>query len=155
MLFRVAAVEDIQQIQIVRNAVKENVLSDPSLVTDNDCKVFITIRGKGWVCEIENKIVGFAIVDLKENNIWALFIDPSFEKRGIGRQLHDTMLDWYFTQTNETIWLGTEFKTRAEHFYRKAGWKEIGLHGKKEIKFEMSHSDWISSKNNNSLNKIT
>ena len=155
MLFRVATVEDIQQIQIVRNAVKENVLSDPSLVTDNDCKVFITIRGKGWVCEIENKIVGFAIVDLKENNIWALFIDPSFEKRGIGRQLHDTMLDWYFTQTTETVWLGTAFNTRAEHFYRKAGWKEIGLHGKKEIKFEMSHSDWISSKNYNSLNKIT
>ena len=155
MLFRVAAVDDIQQIQIVRNAVKENVLSDPGLVTDNDCIEFITIRGKGWVCEIENKIVGFAIVDLKENNIWALFIDPSFEKRGVGRQLHDTMLDWYFTQTNETIWLGTAFKKRAEHFYRKAGWKEIGLHGKKEIKFEMSHSDWISSKNNNSLNKIT
>ena len=118
MLFRVAAVEDIQQIQIVRNAVKENVLSDPGLVTDNDCIEFITIRGKGWVCEIENKIVGFAIVDLKENNIWALFIDPSFEKRGVGRQLHDTMLDWYFTQTTETVWLGDRKSTRLNSSHR-------------------------------------
>ena len=36
MIFREAQISDIQQIQIVRNAVKENVLSDPSLVTDKD-----------------------------------------------------------------------------------------------------------------------
>jgi len=53
-------------------------LSNPELVTDQDCKEFITVRGKGWVCEIDNKIVGFAIADLKENNIWALFLDPKF-----------------------------------------------------------------------------
>ena len=41
-----------------------------------------TVRGKAWVCEISSQIVGFAIVDLKENNIWALFIDPKFEKKG-------------------------------------------------------------------------
>jgi hypothetical protein len=39
------------------------------LVTDEDCIEFITVRGKGWVCEIDNTIVGFAIVDLKESNI--------------------------------------------------------------------------------------
>jgi len=142
MTIREAKIDDIKQIQIVRNSVKENVLSNPNLVTDRDCEEFITVRGKGWVCEIDNKIVGFAIADLKENNIWALFIDPLFEKRGIGQKLHNTMLDWYFTQTNKTVWLGTAFHTRAEQFYRKAGWKEIGTHGTEEIKFEMTYSDW-------------
>ena len=56
-------------LQIVRNSVKENTLSDPNLVTDDDCKEFMTVRGKGWVCEIDNRIVGFAIADLKGNNI--------------------------------------------------------------------------------------
>ena len=147
MTIREAVISDIKQIQIVRNAVKENTLSDPNLVTDKDCEEFITERGKGWVCEIDNQIVGFAIADLKENNIWALFIHPDFEKRGIGRVLHKTMLDWYFAQTKTTVWLGTAFNTRAEQFYRKAGWTEVGMHGTKEIKFEMSYDDWSMKRN--------
>lgn len=144
MIIREANIEDIAQIQIVRHSVRENILSDPNLVTDQDCREFLTKRGKGWVCEINNEIVGFSIADLKENNIWALFLKPEFEKQGIGRQLHDIMLDWYFEQTRNSVWLGTTPKTRAESFYRKSGWKEIGTHGKDEIKFEMTFNDWIS-----------
>ena len=144
MLIREAKIEDIKQIQVVRNSVKENILSNPNLVTDKDCEELLFERGKGWVCEIDSQIVGFSIVDLKENNIWALFLDPNFEKKGIGRKLHNIMLDWYFTQTKETVWLGTAFNTRAESFYRKSGWKEIGLHGNKEIKFEMTFENWTS-----------
>jgi hypothetical protein len=53
------------------------------------------------------------------------------------------MLEWYFTQTKENVWLGTSPNTKAEKFYRKNGWKEIGVHGKGEIKFEMSYEDWM------------
>lgn len=145
MIFREANPADIEQIQQVRNAVTENTLSDPALVTDEDCLEFITQRGKGWVCTVENSVVGFAIVDLKENNIWALFVHPHFEKQGIGRRLHDGMLDWYFDQTSKNVWLGTSPNTRAEIFYRKSGWKEIGVHGEGEIKFEMTPEDWKRS----------
>ena len=143
MIFREARLDDIDQIQVVRNSVKENTLSDPGLVTNKDCEEFMFERGKGWVCEIDNEIVGFAIADLKENNIWALFLDPKFEKKGIGRKLHQMMLDWYFSKTDEKVWLGTAFNTRAEQFYRKAGWSEAGMHGTKEIKFEMTKEDWF------------
>ena len=142
MTFREANKADIKQIQIVRNAVTENTLSDPELVTDADCLEFISKRGKGWVCEIDDQIVGFSIADLKENNIWALFVHPDYDKQGIGRQLHDLMLNWYFKQTTKNVWLGTEPGTRAETFYRKSGWKEIGIHGKGEIKFEMTFENW-------------
>src|SRR5450631_4247159 len=138
MIIREANIADIKQIQIVRNSVTENTLSNPDLVTDEDCKEFLTVRGKGWICEINNEIVGFSIADLNDNNIWALFLKPEFEKRGIGKQLHDIMLDWYFKQTTNNVWLGTSPNTRAEMFYRKAGWTEIGTHGKGEIKFEMN-----------------
>lgn len=146
MIIREATIDDINQIQLVRNLVTENALSDPNLVTDEDCKEFITVRGKGWVCEIDKQIVGFAIVDMKENNIWALFLNPKFEKKGIGQQLHKTMLDWYFTRTKESVWLGTAFNTRAEQFYRKAGWTEVGTNGTKEIKFEMTYNKWTNKK---------
>ena len=142
MLFREATIDDIPQIQRVRNSVKENVLSDPNLVTDSDCVDYITRRGKGWVCETEGHIVGFAIADLKENNIWALFLQPDYERKGIGRRLHQLMMDWYFSKTDKTVWLSTAPNSRAETFYRKAGWKEAGIYGKGEIKFEMTPNDW-------------
>ncbi|HYJ65130.1 MAG TPA: GNAT family N-acetyltransferase [Parafilimonas sp.] len=142
MLFREATIADIPQMQIVRHLVKENVLSNPVLVTDEDCKNYITIKGKGWVCEVNNFIIGFSIADLVDKNIWALFVHPEFERKGIGKKLHDTMLTWYFNQTRETVWLSTAPNTRAEKFYRKAGWKDVGKHGKKEIKFEMNYDDW-------------
>jgi hypothetical protein len=31
---------------------------------------------------------------------------------------------------------------QAEVFYRRAGWREIGTHGKGEIKFEMTADEW-------------
>ncbi|WP_133946041.1 GNAT family N-acetyltransferase [Epilithonimonas xixisoli] len=141
MNFREANINDIPQMQIVRNSVNENQLSNPDLVKNQDYEIYLTDNGKGWVCEIENEIVGFAIVDLVENNIWALFLKPEFENQGIGKQLHNLMLNWYFQQTKTAVWLGTSPSTRAEKFYRLSGWKEIGMHGK-EIKFEMTFEQW-------------
>jgi len=145
MIFREATVQDIPQIQVVRNAVKENVLSNPALVSDKDCEEFMFERGKGWVCEIDNTIAGFSIADLKEHNIWALFVDPAFEKQGIGKKLHDLMIHWYFTQTQQTVWLGTAPNTRAEKFYSLCGWKNVGVVNKGEVKFEMSFEDYKST----------
>ena len=143
MNFRQAIPEDIPQIQIVRNSVKENQLSNPNLIPDDLVEEFITKRGKGFACEIDKKIVGFSIVDFVENNVWALFLLPKFEGKRIGKKLHQLMLDEYFSKTKETIWLSTEANSRAEIFYKKQGWKNAGLHGN-EVKFEMSFEDWKS-----------
>lgn len=109
MIIREAKIEDIKQIQIVRNSVTENTLSDPNLVTDADCIEFISVRGKGWVCEIENQIVGFAIADLKDKNIWALFIDPKFERKGIGQVLHKTYAGLVFYANQRKCLAGNRF----------------------------------------------
>ncbi|MGK4567660.1 GNAT family N-acetyltransferase [Flavobacterium sp. 3HN19-14] len=144
MIFREATIDDIRQIQIVRNSVTENPLSNPDLVTDKDCEIFMFERGRGWVCEIDKTIVGFAIADLVDSNIWALFLHPDFEKKGIGRKLHDMMLDWYFSK-QDYVWLGTAPGTRAEIFYEKSGWRKAGMYGK-ETKFEMTSTEWQSVK---------
>ena len=141
VIFREATVVDIPQIQTLRNSVKENTLSNPALVPDEDVEDYIINRGKGWVCEIDKTIVGFSIVSVMDKNVWALFIQPGYDKKGTGKKLHDLMMDWYFSQTGTTIWLGTAPGTRAENFYRKAGWTDAGMHGK-EIKFEMTAAQW-------------
>lgn len=142
MQYREARISDIPQIQSVRHSVKENVLSDPSLVTDANVEDYLTRRGKGWVCEVDKQVFGFAIADLQDHNIWALFLHPAYEGKGIGKALHDLMLDWYFLQTVETVWLSTEAHSRAEGFYRRMGWQEAGSYGKGEIKFLMDAATW-------------
>jgi len=142
MIFREAQIEDIERMQVVRHIVKENVLSNPGLVTAEDYKEYITQRGKGWVCEFESIVVGFAIADLKTNSIWALFVQPNREEKGIGKKLHDLMLDWYFAQTNKTVWLTTAPATKAYFFYRRRGWIEQGQTPGGEIKFELSFETW-------------
>jgi len=143
MTFREALASDVQQIQVVRNAVKENTLSNPALVADINCEEYMTVLGKGWVAVKDDCVVGFSIVDLKEHNIWALFVHPDHEATGIGKELHRLMLSWYFEQTKETVWLGTAHGTRAEKFYNYIGWKLVGTHESNDIKFEMSYEAYM------------
>ena len=143
--FREATLKDIPALHAIRMSVKENVLNNPLLVTEKDYVHYLTKSGKGWLCEVNNRIVGFAIIDSDQNNIWALFIHPEFERKGIGRRLHDLMLEWHFNQSKDKLWLGTAPDTRAEQVYKAAGWKAIGRRENGEIKFEMTYEDWKSS----------
>lgn len=142
-MIREATPSDFSEIHVIRVSVSENMLSDPNRITVKDYTEFLTVSGKGWVQESSGKITGFAIVDLRENNVWALFVHPDFEGKGFGKQLHDSMMNWYFSQINETFWLGTAPDTRDERFYTSKGWERAGMHGK-EIKFEMENNSWKS-----------
>jgi GNAT superfamily N-acetyltransferase len=145
MIFRTAALSDIKQIQVVRHLVKENILRDPGRVTDQDVAYYISVNGKGWVCEAEGLVVGFSIADLADKSVWALFVRPDFAERGIGKELHRLMLDWYFKQTKEKLVLGTSPDTRADRFYRLQGWKPVGRYANGDTQFEMSYEDWNRS----------
>jgi ribosomal protein S18 acetylase RimI-like enzyme len=141
-MYRVATINDIAAIQLVRNAVKENRLSDPSFIKDEEVINYIIRRGRGWVAIEENIVIGFSIADLVDNNVWALFIHPDFEAKGHGKKLLDILLNWYFSKTTQTIWLSTAPNTRAAKFYEKQGWKQNGFYGKGELKFEMEYHTW-------------
>jgi GNAT superfamily N-acetyltransferase len=136
IFFREAVIGDIPRMQVLRHLVKENVLSNPSLVTDSDCAAYLTVRGKGWICEAGKELVGFGIADLVGNSIWALFVLPGWEGKGIGSELQRLMLNWYFSKTDASIWLTTAPNTRAETFYRRSGWAETGRTRSGEVRFE-------------------
>lgn len=137
-VFRRATVGDIEGMCRVRMAVLENRVSEPAMVTPAMYREMLQEKGAGWVCEAEGEVVGFAIVDLSRSNIWALFVDPLYEKKGIGRQLHDLMVAWSFAAGQSKLWLSTDPGTRAEVFYRKAGWVETGIEQNGEIRFELN-----------------
>ena len=146
MNFRPARITDIKQMFEVRMSVKENVLANTDLVTDEICEEYLMRRGKGWVAEINNHLVAFAIADLLDDNIWALFVRPEFERVGICKRLHDAMLNWYFNQGKEKVWLSTAPNTKAEAFYRKHGWREVWRNENGEIRFEMTDDTWKNHK---------
>ena len=144
MHIRSAAEEDIPEMQRIRMAVRENQLADAGVVQPHDYRSMLNERGRGWVAEIDGRVVGFAVADLARLNIWALFVDPASEGRGVGRHLHDTMLEWLFTSGAEQVWLGTEPGTRAERFYQAARWQYCGRHRNGEARYSMSREAWLA-----------
>lgn len=122
MTLRVATLEDIDAMRAIRLAVAENRLSDPRRATPEKYREMLEGRGKGWVWEADGQIAGFGIADATSRSLWALFARPGFERRGIGRALHDAMVEWLFKVGSAPIWLSTEPNTRAARFYATAGW---------------------------------
>ena len=129
---------DIDGMHVVRCAVRENRSSRPDRITSADYLSMLERDGRGWVAEVDGRIVGFAVADLCRSNVWALFVDPEHERRGVGRALHDAMMSWFFAQPGVvTVWLTTDPRTRAAAFYRAAGWRERGLDSSGELRFEL------------------
>ena len=135
---RVATLENVPAMRAIRLAVRENALSDPAKVRPSDYESFLTVRGQGWVHVLDRAITGFAIADAGTRGIWALFVDPTFEGRGIGRRLHDVMVDWLFRGDSRPIWLTTEPGTRAARMYAALGWHHIGETSSGEWRFELT-----------------
>jgi GNAT superfamily N-acetyltransferase len=133
-LLREARRDDIAAIQRVRASVRENRLRSRR-ISDAEVQRYLELLGRGWVMEVDGEVVAFAIGDATIGNIWALFVDPRYERRGYGRRLHDTMVAWLWTRGLQHLWLATEAGTRAEGFYRAAGWREAGRTPHGELSF--------------------
>lgn len=141
MHIRIASEADIAEMHRIRTRVRENRLLDAAAVQPEDYRSFLNERGCGWVAEIDGQIIGFAIADLARANIWVLFVAPEAEERGVGRALHDRMILWLFSAGAERIWLSTDAATRAERFYKAAGWQYAG-DARGEARYELTRSGW-------------
>lgn len=98
--------------------------------------VMMLHNGMGWVCERYGQITGFAIVDVPKKNLWALFVHPAFERKGIGRNLHRLMIEACDQHGLDMLWLSTDPNTRAEEFYKRAGWMPKNPLPNGEVRFE-------------------
>lgn len=136
-MIREATLGDIARLQEIRGAVCENVLSNPGLVTLADYEAHIVGHGRSWVAEVDGEIVGFSSADGERATIWALFIDPAHEARGHGGRLLAIAVAWLWSRGATQVALSTEAGTRAEGFYRAAGWTSIGTIGR-ELAFVRS-----------------
>jgi GNAT superfamily N-acetyltransferase len=130
-------INDVPEMHRVRLAVRENVLSDPSKVPESETRDSITASGRGWVFEQAGELLGFSIALRDDPSIWALFVLPGHEGRGIGHALLEEAIAWLWSEGARSIWLTTDAGTRAERFYRDRGWVEVGRKDNGEIRFEL------------------
>ncbi|MES2018772.1 MAG: GNAT family N-acetyltransferase [Pseudomonadota bacterium] len=121
--FRLATEADIPAMSVIRLAVTENRLSDPSRITHAMYVDFLDRQGRSWVCELDGVIVGFASADKTASSVWALFVDPVHEGIGIGKRLLALVTDYLFALGHPQIALSTSADTRADLFYAAQGWE--------------------------------
>lgn len=83
---------------------------------------YLQLLGRGWVAEIDGEVVGFSYADKANSSIWALFISPSHEGKGLAKRLLNLATGWLFEQGETLVRLSTGADTRADRFYALQGW---------------------------------
>jgi GNAT superfamily N-acetyltransferase len=122
---RKATAADQPRIHAIRMGVSENVLSDPSKVTDEEI-AWYREQAIFLVSEEGGEVVGFSCANHQTGLVWALFVDPAHEGRGHGRTLLDAALAALKVAGIVQAHLTTGAGTRAERFYRRHGWQDMG-----------------------------
>lgn len=123
----------------IRLAVTENVLSDPSRVTEQMYEDYLALLGRGWVAEADGQLAGFCYAATADASIWALFMNPQFEGRGIAKRLLQLAVDWLFEQGRDEVQLSTSRGTRAERFYTRQGWTSQVLNDR-NVEFRLARA---------------
>ena len=136
-VFREANAEDIPALSEIRLSVTENVLSDPCKVTPEMYAAYLSVLGKGWLCEVEGEVVGFCVASLKDASIWALFVKPGHEGRGVGTRLLSLATNWLFGMGASSISLSTGVHTRADRVYERLGWKRGEVKADGEVSYRL------------------
>jgi GNAT superfamily N-acetyltransferase len=138
VVFREATLEDIPALSEVQLSVTENVLSDPGRVTPEMYAASLSVSGKGWLCEVGGEVLGFSVASLWDASIWALFVKPGYEARGIGTRLLKLATGWLFDMGVSSIGVSIEANTRADRMYENQGWERGEVKSNGEVSYRLN-----------------
>lgn len=132
-IFREMTVSDLPEVFSVRVSTKENSVTMQELekeyeLTPRSLAAAMLINMRGWVCEVDGRIVGFAMGDNQSGEMTVIAVLSEYEERGIGRRLLAKVRDWLFQSGFDEIWLVTtpDPSFRAYGFYLSQGWTATG-----------------------------
>ncbi len=125
----------------VRTAVTENALTLEQLermgITPESVAASLGGRARGWIAEIDGRVVAFAIAHADMRSIFALFVMPEREGCGLGSALLDRAVRWLQSEGTATIWLTTAPDTRAAAFYVRRGFIVAGSEPDGTLRLEL------------------
>lgn len=141
MQITLATPDDIETLFDIRTSVEQNHQSREELaalgVTSESLAEMLRTRSRAWLCHLDGTAAGFSMADSAKATVFALFVRPGFERRGIGRRLMTEAEGWLFQQGWDQIWLATgdDESLRALGFYRHLGWVPAGVLDDGQIRF--------------------
>ena len=142
VLFREASATDMPGISHVRLAVIENALSVEQLqergITNASVAASLLTHRKGWVAEQDGQIVAFSMADRADWSIFALFVLPGYEQRGLGGHLLDLALGWLWDNGAERVWLSTGRKRGRRASTRCVDGSVPAMQARGDLRFELS-----------------
>lgn len=122
---RTAQLCDVEGMFDVRTSVIENHLSREEMrqmgITESVVGNMIAKSLCAWVATENEKVIGFSMILPDEGCLFAAFVLPEYEGRGIGRRLV-VLAEQELFQQHEMAWLETDKNSSAAKFYMQLGW---------------------------------
>jgi GNAT superfamily N-acetyltransferase len=147
--------DDIPALFVVRVATHENRLTLEELVSlgITEKTVAARLRGtfKGWLCEVNAQVAGFAMGDRATGELWVIAILPEYIGQGIGSALLRRVEDWLQANGCARLWLTTDLdpSLKAYRFYRQHGWRDDKIeNGLRYMVKDVFHKEGIVSGHN-------
>jgi len=141
MKIRIATEADVEALFDVRTSVRENHQSREELaglgVTPRSIAEMLRTTGRAWLAEEDGGAVAFAMADAEQGTVFAMFVRPDSEGRGLGRALMEHAEAWLFGAGWNEIWLltGSDPGLRAVGFYLHRGWQAVGQEAEGQTKY--------------------
>jgi GNAT superfamily N-acetyltransferase len=139
MLYREIKPEDIPALFAVRVATHENRLSHEELaemgINEESVKQKLKGSYKGWLCEVDGDVVGFAMGDRSSGELWVIAVLPEYIGQGIGARLLNQVEKWLVESGCKRLWLTTDIdpQLKAYSFYCAHGW--VDEHIKNSLRY--------------------
>lgn len=128
MVYREIVAADIPALFSVRVKTHENRLTREELdamgITEASVKAMLAGSYRGWLCEVDGQVVGFAMGDCATGELWVIAVLPEFIGRGIGAVLLGKVEAWLKQSGCQRLWLTTDVDPtlKAYGFYCQHGW---------------------------------
>jgi GNAT superfamily N-acetyltransferase len=104
----------------------ERELAAVGLTRESIAQMLESDQARAWCAMEEHAIVGSSMARRLERDVFALFVLPGFEGRGIGASLLKRAVAWLRQECDQLIRLSIERHTRAHSLYLAWGWREVG-----------------------------
>lgn len=133
---------DVETLFDIRCSVRENHQSREELadigVTTQSVREMIAGGDYVTIIAVEDaRAVGFTMAQISEGWVFACFVRPAFEGRGVGRVLMNAAEAGLRSAGVKRVWLSTGpgEHLRAMGFYRHLGWRHDGYLGDGQLRF--------------------
>lgn len=144
-VIRLATPADIDTLFAIRTAVVQNHLSREQMadlgITPQVLADSIRTAPCVWIAEVDGQPAGFSMVDLDEGEVFAMFVLPIYENRGLGRQLM-AVAEAALFEHHDRLFLVTDGlnEVRANGFYQRLGWSVVAPVDGDDVRYEKSRA---------------